>query len=99
MLWTKLLRDLGLVSRKEAERLLKAGGIDLDGKTLTTDQIEPYTYHLAEIKLGKHRFAQILFENGKTELICQEPLGPTVILKAIRDDQGSVQGWRYAGVE
>lgn len=57
---SKLLKETGLVdSGSEAKRLLKQGGISIEGKKIATDEIE-FDANIAVIKVGKLKFLRVV---------------------------------------
>ena len=80
-------------SRKEAERLIAAGALSVDGIKVSEDKVNAdllsHRYRAVGIRLGKHRFGTVLFESGKAALLSREPL-IGVELKRVGD------GWRIS---
>jgi 16S rRNA U516 pseudouridylate synthase RsuA-like enzyme len=68
----KLIQSVfGLLSKREAKRLIKAGAVDLDGVTITDTIVTLPTHseHIFRLRLGKHSFEDIRFYNGKIEVL------------------------------
>ena len=79
MRWSDfLIQHKYVVSRKEALRLISAGALSVDGVKAASDKVAAdllsHRYRAVGIRLGKHRFASVLFEHGKAALLSREPL-------------------------